>query len=229
MWKRRNKIKNIIFDLGGVLLDLDFDAPFEAFQKLNRNGEITGLIHFLHNPVFIDFEVGSISKEQFRDQIRGLLKNDEVTDLEIDLAWCSMLKQVPEEKVEVLRSLAEEYRLFLYSNTNAVHIPFFTRRFYEQHQIEWKSLFEETFYSHEINDRKPMLSGYMKVLSLSGADAAETLFIDDLDVNIAAAAQAGMHVMLYQPGENLREKLSQTLDKHALINTSRTDTDKSPS
>jgi len=202
--------------LGGVLLDLDFDAPFEAFQKLNRNEKITGLIHFLHNQVFIDFEVGAISTEQFRDQIRGLLKNDEITDSEIDQAWCSMLKQVPEEKVEVLRSLADEYRLFLYSNTNALHIPFFTRRFYEQHQIKWESLFEKTFYSHEINDRKPMLSGYLKVLFLAGAESAESLFIDDLDVNIAAAAQTGMHVMLYQPGEDLREKLSLTLAQHVL-------------
>jgi glucose-1-phosphatase len=216
MWKRRNKIKNIIFDLGGVLLDLDFDAPFVAFQKLNRNGKITGLIHFLHNQIFIDFEVGAISPDQFRDQIRQLLKNDEIVDAEIDQAWCSMLKQVPEEKVEVLRSLAEEYRLFLFSNTNAVHIPYFTRRFYEQHKIEWESLFEKTFYSHEINDRKPMLTGYLKVLSLAGAEAAESLFIDDLDVNIAAAAQTGMHVMLYQPGEDLREKLSLTLAKHVL-------------
>ncbi len=216
MWKRRNKIKNIIFDLGGVLLDLDFDAPFDAFQKLNRNVKIAGLIHFLHNQVFIDFEVGAVSPDQFRDQIRGLLKNDKITDAEIDQAWCSMLKQVPEEKVEVLRSLADEYRLFLYSNTNALHIPYFTRRFYEQHNIEWESLFEKAFYSHEINDRKPMLSGYMKVLSLAGAEAAESLFIDDLDVNIAAAAKTGMHVMLYQPGEDLREKLSLTLAQHVL-------------
>ena len=211
--------------MGGVLLDLDFDAPFEAFQKLNRNGKIAGLLHFLHNQVFIDFEVGAISPDQFRDQIRGLLKNDEVSDLEIDLAWCSMLKQVPEEKVEVLRTLADDYRVFLYSNTNAVHIPFFARRFYEQHQIEWESLFEKTFYSHEINDRKPLLSGYLKVLSLAGAEAAESLFIDDLDVNIAAAAQTGMHVMLYRPGEDLLEKLSQTLDMHVLPDSTRTGTD----
>jgi glucose-1-phosphatase len=216
MWKRRNRIKNIIFDLGGVLLDLDFDAPFEAFQKLNRNEKITGLIHFLHNQVFIDFEVGAISPDQFRNQIRELLKSNQITDPEIDQAWCSMLKQVPAGKVEVLRSLADDYRLFLYSNTNAVHISFFTRRFYEQHQIEWESLFEKTFYSHEINDRKPLLSGYLKVLSLAGAEAAESLFIDDLDVNIAAAAQTGMHVMLYQPGEDLREKLSLTLAQHVL-------------
>jgi glucose-1-phosphatase len=216
MWKRRNRIKNIIFDLGGVLLDLDFDAPFEAFQKLNRNEKITGLIHFLHNQVFIDFEVGAISPDQFRNQIRELLKSNQITDPEIDQAWCSMLKQVPAGKVEVLRSLADDYRLFLYSNTNAVHISFFTRRFYEQHQIEWESLFEKTFYSHEINDRKPLLSGYLKVLSLAGAEAGESLFIDDSDANIAAAAQTGMHVMLYKPGEDLREKLSLTLAQHVL-------------
>jgi len=211
MWKRRNRIKNIIFDLGGVLLDLDFDAPFHAFQKLNRNSEITSLIHFIHNQVFIDFEVGAISPDQFRIQIRKLLKNDGISDAEIDQAWCSMLKQVPGEKVEALRSLAGEYRLFLYSNTNPIHIPYFTHRFFAQHQVQWESLFERTFYSHEINDRKPHHSGYLKVLSLAGIEASESLFIDDLDANIAAASQTGMHVMLYKPGENLSEKLTQNL------------------
>ncbi len=197
--------------MGGVLLDLDFDAPLEAFQQLNRSGEITGIKHFIHNQVFIDLEVGAISPDQFRVKIRELLKNDAITDAEIDQAWCSMLKHVPGEKVEVLRSLADEYRLFLYSNTNSIHIPWFTGRFFAQHQVRWESLFEKTYYSHEINDRKPKLSGYQKVLSLAGIEASESLFIDDSDVNIAAALQAGMIVMLYKPGENLHEKISQTL------------------
>lgn len=200
-------IRNIIFDLGGVLLDLDFEAPLRAFQQFNRDGKITDLRQFLSDPVFIGFETGHVSPPEFRDRIRHLLHNPLLSDMEIDTAWCSMLKEVPSEKVTLLQQLAGKYRLFLYSNTNTVHIPYFTRSFFDQHQIKWETLFEKTFYSHEINDRKPLLSGYVKVLSLAGLHAAETLFVDDLEQNILAAGQTGMQVLHYIPGNSLQEAL----------------------
>lgn len=200
-------IKNIIFDLGGVLLDLDFEAPLLAFQKFNRDGQIANLRQFLTDPVFIGFETGDVSPSEFRNRVRQLLSNTSLSDGELDNAWCSMLRKVPAEKVTLLQKLSGKYRLFLYSNTNAIHIPHFTLEFYTQHQINWESLFEKTFYSHEINDRKPLFSGYLKVLSMSGINPGETLFVDDLEQNIVSASQSGMKVLHYTPGEDLQKKL----------------------
>ncbi len=201
-------IKNIIFDLGGVLLDLDFESPLRAFQHFNSNGKINDLRHFLSDPVFIAFETGEISPAGFRERIRQLLCNPSLSDPEIDTAWCSMLKQVPAIKVTLLQRLAGKYRLFLYSNTNAIHIPHFTNEFLAHHNIGWETLFEKTFYSHEINDRKPLLSGYLKVIAMAGVNPVETLFVDDLEQNIIMAGQTGMQVLHYLPGTDLKEALA---------------------
>jgi glucose-1-phosphatase len=200
-------IQNIIFDLGGVLLNLDFETPLRAFQKFNRDGQIADLRQFLSDPVFIGFETGDVTPAQFRKRVRQILGNPLLSDTEIDTAWCSMLREVPAEKVSLLKRLSGKYRLFLYSNTNTIHIPHFTREFFEQHHIGWESLFEKTFYSHEINDRKPLLSGYLKVLSMAGINPEETLFVDDLEQNIVAASQSGMKVLHYIPGTDLEEAL----------------------
>ena len=210
-------IKNIIFDLGGVLLDLDFQKPFLAFQKLNRNGKISDLKQFLHHPVFLELETGAISPEDFRQQIRLLLKNEDIKDEEIDQAWCSMLIEVPPLKVSLLQELAGEYRIFLFSNTNAIHIPDFSAKFFNQHQVNWESLFEKTFYSHEIRDRKPNESAYKKVISLAGIHPSETLFIDDLEQNIQSAVQAGLNVIHFVPGGNLREEIHRVLGPDILL------------
>jgi glucose-1-phosphatase len=203
----RNMLKNIIFDLGGVLLDLDFEAPLRAFQQFNRDGQIADLRQFLSDPVFIGFETGDVSPSEFRNRVRLILSNPYLSDEEIDTAWCSMLREVPADKVSLLQRLSGKYRLFLYSNTNAIHIPHFSREFYDLHQIQWESLFEKTFYSHEINDRKPLLSGYLKVLSMAGINPEETLFVDDLEQNIVDASQSGMKVLHYIPGTDLQEAL----------------------
>jgi putative hydrolase of the HAD superfamily len=205
------KIRNLIFDLGGVLLDLDFDAPFRHFRKLNRNESFGDPKILLHDPVFIGFETGAVSPEDFRSRLRHLLNNPNATNVELDHAWCSMLKEVPSEKVALLQELSADFRLFLYSNTNAIHIPWFSQRFTEQHGMEWPSLFERTFYSHEINDRKPLLSGYRKVIGLAAINPEETLFVDDLLVNIQAAEESGLKVLHYTPGSDLRVEVRRAL------------------
>lgn len=206
-------IKNILFDLGGVLLDLDMEKPVHAFQKLSGIKQFSDPGQFMADTAFIDFETGAISPDKFRQSMRHLLENEDATDSEIDAAWCSVLRQVPRVKVDLLREWAKSHRLFLYSNTNAIHLEHFRRRFFEQHQIPWESLFERTFYSHILNDRKPQLSGYLKVLEQAEILPSETLFVDDLQQNIQSAAQSGMHVVHYIPGEDLQFKITHYIEK----------------
>ena len=193
----------MVFDLGGVLLDLDFTAPVETFRKLGIDAGSLDYRKAIADPVFTLFETGMISPGEFRDQVRKILNNSLVTDLEIDAAWCAMLLSVPEEKVALLKTLGKRFRLFLFSNTNAIHIGYFREKFENQHGIPIESLFEKLFYSHEIHDRKPLLSAFDKVTGAAGILPGETLFIDDFEQNIATARDAGYHVLHYIPGTDL--------------------------
>ena len=196
-------IKNILFDLGGVLLDLDFLAPVTAFRKLGLADDQPDYRNAISDPVFLGFEQGNISPEAFRDRIREILGNPNLTDAEIDTAWCSMLGSVPAEKTELLKKLAPRYRLFLYSNTNVIHIGYFKRRFEIEHGLPFEPLFEKTFYSHEIHDRKPRASGFEKVVAQACIHPGETLFVDDIVQNIDAAREFGFQVYHYVPGSEL--------------------------
>lgn len=199
----KSDIRNMVFDLGGVLLDLDFTAPVETFRKLGIDAGSLDYRKAIADPVFTLFETGMISPGEFRDQVRKILNNSLVTDLEIDAAWCAMLLSVPEGKVALLKTLGKRFRLFLFSNTNAIHIGYFREKFENQHGIPIESLFEKLFYSHEIHDRKPLLSAFDKVTRAAGILPGETLFIDDFEQNIATARDAGYHVLHYIPGTDL--------------------------
>ena len=196
-------IRNIIFDLGGVLLDLDFESPVREFSAIGKDGENFEYRQAIKDPVFLQFETGEISPDKFRERIRKMLGNPLVTDEVIDAAWCSMLLRVPVQKVRLLQQLSHSFRLFLFSNTNEIHISHFKKSFEECHGLPVDSLFEKTFYSHEIKDRKPRASSFRKVTELAGIDPDETLFVDDFEQNIAAAREFGLRVLHYIPGEDL--------------------------
>jgi glucose-1-phosphatase len=205
--------RNIIFDLGGVLLDLDFAAPVASFQQLGAVGDHFVYQLVINDPVFLHIETGFISPGEFRDHIRNKLGNTELADAVIDNAWCSLLGSVPVEKVNLLRHLSSKYRLFLYSNTNAIHIEYFKNRFLTEHQVPFESLFEKTFYSHVIHDRKPQPSGFEKVIGLAGIIPEETLFVDDFIQNTEAAEKLGLKVYHYIPGTDLSGFFVETLEE----------------
>jgi putative hydrolase of the HAD superfamily len=152
--------------------------------------------------------LGNISPDEFRNGIRKILVNNNLNDEEINMAWCSILLSVPSEKVELLKQLADRYRLFLYSNTNAIHIDQIKNRFEKEHGLPFESLFEKTLYSHEIHDRKPQVSGYKKVVAQTGILPEETLFVDDFIQNIEAAENAGFKVLHYLPATDLTSLLT---------------------
>lgn len=188
-------IKNIIFDLGKVLLNLDFDASITAFNKLGLEEDVLNNQQAFADPVFYQLETGKITPEKFRTKVRKILNKPEISDQEIDDAWCAMLKDIPEKRVEMLKRLSESYKLFLFSNTNEIHTELLHKEFMESYGFEFSSLFVKDFYSHEINERKPDLSSFQKVTELSGVEPAETLFVDDLESNIKGAEKAGFKTL----------------------------------
>ena len=117
-----NGIRNIIFDLGGVVVNINYNLTLDAFRVL-------GFYHFdsiytqlKQTPLFDLFETGKISSASFREEIR---KQFPMTDTEFDKAWCAMLLDTPEERIKLLKKLKEKYRVFLLSNTNDIHINYY--------------------------------------------------------------------------------------------------------
>lgn len=185
-------IRNIIFDLGKVLLNLDFNASIKAFNKLGFNRDVVDDSQAFSDRVFYELSTGKISVEKFRERIRVLINNRMITDEELDRAWCAMILDIPASRVEMLQQLRTGYKIYLFSNTNQIHINKLYTDFYRDYQFEFSSLFEKVFYSHEIHEYKPGLSSYLKVTELAGIRPSETLFIDDLKENISGAQQAGL-------------------------------------
>ena len=198
-------IHNIIFDLGKVLLNLDFDASIKAFRELGSKGEVLDHKNAYADPVFYQLEVGEVTPAQFKKRLRKILDKPNVTDRQIAAAWCAMIGTIPKERVNKLLELKKKYKLFLYSNTNKIHIDKLLREFREEHGIEFGSLFHSTFYSHEIHDRKPEKSAYEKVIEMAGVKAHETLFVDDLEKNIIGAKMAGLKTLWLEEGMEMAD------------------------
>ena len=194
-----SNIRNIIFDLGNVLLNLDFDASIKAFHKLGLSKDFLTIQQVYVDPVFYDLELGTIKTEVFRNRVRELLQNPGASDIQIDDAWYAMILDIPERRVKTLQELSNKYKLYLFSNTNLIHIERLLPEFKAIHGIDFPALFEKDFYSHEIHARKPDISAFEKVIALSGVVPEETLFVDDIEKNIEAARKAGLKALWLHP------------------------------
>lgn len=200
-----SNVNNIIFDLGGVLLNLDFEASIKAFKKLGMDDKVLNKQQAYADPVFYDLEVGRIPPEKFRERVRKVVYNPGATDQEIDDAWYAMILDIPAERVNLLKNLRKKYKVFLFSNTNKIHMERLHEEFREQHQIDFSSLFVKDFYSYQINARKPDVESYQRVIEMSGVNPGESLFIDDLEKNIKGAEKAGLQTFWLKDGKEVNE------------------------
>lgn len=198
-------IKNIIFDLGNVLLNLDFEASIKAFQQLGLKTDVLDKKLAYSDPVFYELEVGKITANEFIARVRKVLNNPYATDLQIEDAWYAMIKDIPAKRVRKLQELAENYNVYLFSNTNQIHIERLHTEFKRMHGIDFPSLFVKDYYSHEIHERKPDLSSYEKVIELSGINPNESVFVDDLETNLAGAEKAGLKTFWIKEGMEMAE------------------------
>ena len=148
------EIRNIIFDLGGVLLNIDPQRTIDAFAKLGMPQLVSNSGLSYDHDIFFRMEQGQISPEEFRNGIQKLLPKP-VSNEAIDEAWTAMLLDFPEIRVQLVKNMAKSYRIFLFSNTNAIHVAKYHANFRKQHGFEVSSLFEKDFYSNEIGFRKP--------------------------------------------------------------------------
>ena len=203
-----NGIRNIIFDLGGVLLNIDPKKTIEAFGKLGMEQLVGDKGLSYDHEIFYLMEQGKITPEEFRNGVRELLPK-EVSDEEIDAAWTAMLLDFPAIRVGLVKNLRKDFKIYLFSNTNAIHVAKYHSIFRNQHGFEVSTLFEKDFYSNEVGYRKPSAESYQEIIRLSGINPAESLFIDDSLQNVDAAIASGLNGFWLEPGqtvENLFQK-----------------------
>ncbi|RAJ99840.1 putative hydrolase of the HAD superfamily [Larkinella arboricola] len=195
----KSGIKNIIFDLGDVIIPIDLRGPIRNFAVLSGLSEDEVESLWREHGLTLQYETGLIDDAGFRQHVRQLLKNDTWADEVIDTAWNTVLLDLPIERVQRIQELHGQYRLFLLSNTSAIHIAKVNKIFAELGQPVLEDLFERVYYSYEVKLAKPSPEIYQYVLNTSGLKAEETLFLDDNPHNIRAAAELGIQAVQVQP------------------------------
>jgi putative hydrolase of the HAD superfamily len=192
-------IDNIIFDLGGVLINLDTSKTFQAFEALMNAAENRNTYVSPDHPVFHQFEKGQIPPAEFREKIRSLIAPN-ATDEAIDVAWNAMLLDFPASRLQLLKRLSQDYRLFLLSNTNVIHLNALEKILHAAHGYpNLDPFFEKTYYSHQIGMRKPDEEIFRHVLTEQHLNPNRTLFLDDTRMHLEGAAKTGIQTQLIRP------------------------------
>lgn len=188
-------IKNIIFDFGGVLVDLDRRKCIDAFVRIGA-GAIAGYVdECRQEDLFHDLEVGYIDVAGFCREVRKACPGCTATDADICAAWNALLAGIPRHRLERLAALRSEYRLVLLSNTNPIHWHKAASDYFTQCGHTVGDYFEKTYLSYEMHMLKPDACIFRKVLEDSGMKAGETLFIDDSAANCEGARSLGINAM----------------------------------
>lgn len=187
-----SEIKNIIFDLGGVLLNIDFAITQKAFAELGMENADEKFGKHMQLGFFDQLDRGEISDNEFFEKVLsempiGTKKED------IRRAWNAMILDFPQENFDLLMRLSKNYRLFLMSNTNSVHFPEYQsllQRIFDINSLD--DLFEKAYYSFQIGKRKPENEFFELILSENNLKAIETVFIDDTLFNAKASSKNGI-------------------------------------
>ena len=182
-------IKNIILDLGGVLFDLSYENTVEEFRKLGLSDAFSKANQI---DIFDQIEEGKISQSEFFDGINTLCGSNHNHEV-IKKAWNIMLLGMPKKRLELLVLLKQKYRLFLYSNTNQIHIEKVWETLEEQ--LDIKNLnkhFEAVYLSNDLGIRKPKPEGFKYIMENNQLKGHETLFIDDSPQHVEGALKANI-------------------------------------
>ena len=191
-----SEIKNIIFDLGGVIINLDIPKTISEFNKLSTNPFESIYNQLQQTPIFDLFDKGQINETDFFIELNKSLDNP-LTDKQLLNAWNAMLLDFPIDRLELLNQLKNRYRIFLLSNTNETHITRFEEDLYQQHGYKnLEPFFEKVYYSCRIGMRKPDREIFDFVLKENSLNASATIFIDDSPQHIEGALKTGIKAHL---------------------------------
>jgi len=198
-----SQIKNIIFDLGGVLLNINYQETADAFKQLGFHDFNSMYTQYTADEIFSKLETGKISNEDFYNSLLDKAAQHILVE-DLQKAWNAMLLDFRTESLAKLRQLKQQYRIFLLSNTNNIHWQAFQAIFTESTgEVSLDHYFHKAYYSHEVGLRKPNADIYEFVAADASLEMAETIFIDDSYNNIEAAAALGFQTHLLLQGEKI--------------------------
>ena len=207
------KIKNIIFDLGGVVLDIDESIVYKELEKLGLSvSELARSKEFMD--LLSKFDIGVYTAPTFRKKCKELLGLEKMTDQKFDGIWNAMLLDIPRERIEALEKVKKHYKIFLMSNTNVIHYDLYIRDLQLRFGYhEFDELFNKSYFSFDIHLEKPDPRFFELILDHEGLLPEETLFIDDTEANIKAAKSLGIHTYHISRDELVRNLFSNGLLK----------------
>ena len=197
-------ITTIIFDFGGVLINLDLDRCIERLKELGVQNLEDKLSNFGQKGFFLQCEKGEIGIPEFCENVRKLA-DIHLTDQQIIDAWCLFLVDIPDYKMELLLELKKKYRLLLLSNTNPIHIEISAVNEFARFGLKVKDVFDKCYYSYEMKMAKPDAEIFETLLTDAVVKAEECLFLDDGQKNIEQATKLGIQSYLVDVKEDLRK------------------------
>lgn len=204
------KIKNLLLDLGGVIMDIKRDNCVRAFEALGMSSADDLLGEYAQKGAFLALEEGALSPELFREEIRKNI-SVKVSDQDIDEAFCKFLLGIPPHRLNALDELRKQYKLYLLSNTNPIMIESDIKRYFRVCGKEMEDYFDGMVLSYEAKAVKPDLRIFEYAVSHLGIVPQETLFLDDSQKNLDAASLSGFNVALVSPNTEFTDVLEKCL------------------
>jgi glucose-1-phosphatase len=193
-------IKNIIFDFGGVIIDIDFCLSINAFIELGAKNFDEIYSQSQQSGIFDELDKGTISIDTFCEVLRKYLP-DNVSKQQIIDAWNAILIGLPEHRIRLLEGIRKHYRIFLLSNTNIIHYQEYIDELQQKYGYkDLSELFEKAYLSFEVKMRKPESEFFKMVIKENGLQPEETLFIDDSEQNLPPAEALGMKTLFLPKG-----------------------------
>lgn len=212
-------IKNIVFDLGGVIIPLNRVACIRAFDDLLGYREFGKVLsNYRHLGFFDNFETGSINSKQFRSIIRlnvSPIKEGRTklfSDKDIDYCLNCYLCEIPQDKIDALLFFKYDYKLYLLSNTNPIGMTK-SKQLFKDKGYKMEEIFEELFLSYKMKLAKPSEEIFNKMSKKAGIVPEETLFIDDSPANIQTASNLGYHTILFDPKADLYDTIHKFFER----------------
>ena len=211
------KIKNIIFDLGGVVLDIDENVVYKELEKMGIN-----TTELSHSEEFIDimskFDTGIYTAPTFRKKMKSLLGLEKMTDQKFDSLWNAMLLDIPRERIEAIEKVRKHYKIFLMSNTNEIHYDLYVRDLQLRFGYnEFDELFDKSYFSFAEHLEKPDPRFFELILDHEGLLPEETLFIDDTEKNIKVAKSLGINTYHIRRDELVRNLFENGVLKEGVV------------
>jgi glucose-1-phosphatase len=185
----------LIFDLGNVIIDIDYHRSFKLLKSLLSNSFDFKVDSFYTTDFHQAYEKGEIDSPTFRNEVRNYFQQN-WDDQKVDELWNSLLGKIPRERLDLISKLKQSYQVGVLSNTNEIHIDAVYKMLERDFGMKrFEPLFDRVFYSHEMGLAKPSAEIYQKMLQDLDTSADRVVFFDDLEANVKGAASVGIQAV----------------------------------